>query len=297
MVRESYTARDGKTICLAVWEADSPKAVVQISHGMSEHIERYDDFALYLNGKGLTVIGDDHRAHGKTDLDRLGMAEPGKDLFEDTVEDMAEITDYAKEKYGVPVFLLGHSYGSFLSQEYLLKYSDKILGCVLSGSALYSGFISWFGKTVAGSKSKKHPDDPGEFFAGITFKTYDKKVGEGLNGWLSRNAESNTRYNEDPLCGFYCSNGFYKYFFTHLNVLSKNSFASVRKDLPLMIAYGSGDYVGERGKLLKPLISKYKKAGLNPVEKRYEGMRHEILNETEKSVVYDDVAAFFLSLL
>lgn len=297
MKRETFNATDGKVISIAVWETENPKAVVQISHGMSEHIERYDDFAGYLSEKGFIVIGDDHRGHGKTDENALGLAEEGKDLFASTVSDMAELTDLAKERYNLPVLLLGHSYGSFLAQEYLQKHSDKIIGCVLSGSALYSGFVSGFGKFVANRKFKKHANEPGQFFANITFKSYDKHFGGTLNEWLSSNSESNEKYNADPFCGFTCSNGFYKYFFEHLNALAKGSFDSVKKELPILVAYGSLDYVGDRGKLIKPLMKKLEKSGLKPVEKVYESARHEILNETNRDEVYADIADFFGSII
>ena len=293
MERETFTAKDGKKISVCRWEnAAAPKAVVQLSHGMAEHVARYDAFARALNGRGYIVFGDDHRAHGMTDPDKLGLAEEGKDLFESTVSDLAELTDDAKARYGLPVVLFGHSYGSFLSQRYLTLHSDKIAACVLCGSALYGGATAGFGRFVASLKAKKHADEPGKMFAGMTFESYDKKIGEGANAWLSRNKESNARFAADPLCGFTCSNGFYKYMFGGLARLAGDDYTSVRRDLPLFIIYGDGDYVGGCGKLTAKLVKKYEKAGLTVRSKSYPGARHELLNETNADEVIADVLAF-----
>lgn len=299
MKRIDFTAKDGKSINLAIWDdvsIEDVKGVVQIAHGMAEHIARYDDFAKFLNANGYVVIGDDHRAHGRTDAGRLGLVEKGKDLFEDTVSDLAEISDYAKKLFDLPLFLLGHSYGSFLTQAYLMKYSDKLSGCVLSGSALYSKFVAGFGKITASLKSSFGADKPGKFFAKITFGGYDKTLKCEPNGWLSRCAESNDKYAADELSGFVCSNGFYKSFFTGLLKLAKSNFSSVKSDLPLMIAYGSQDCVGGCGKLIRPLVAKYTAAGLAPIVKEYVGARHEILNETNNAEVYGDLLKFFDSV-
>lgn len=296
MKRETFTAKDGKEISLAVWDdVKNPKAVIQISHGMAEHIARYDDFAGFLNENRFIVFGDDHRAHGLTDKDALGLKGLSADLFGDTVSDLIELTDWAKTRWELPVVLLGHSYGSFLSQEYLTRASGKITGCVLSGSAVYGGALCSFGKFMSAGKGKK--DKPGKFFAGITFEGYDKKTGEGKNGWLSRDAESNAKYNDDSMCGYVCSNGFYYDFFGGMKKLSKDKFDTVRKDLPLLVIYGGEDHVGGKGKLVDKLVKKYVKAGLAPKIIAYESARHEILNETNKAEVYNDVLTFLASFV
>ena len=118
MKTEIFTAADGKAISLKIWdEASEPRMVLQLVHGMAEHVSRYNDFAEYLNSCGIIVAGDDHRAHGDTDPDALGLAGEG-DLFHKTVEDEKGITALLKERYGLPVVIMGHSYGSFLTQRY-----------------------------------------------------------------------------------------------------------------------------------------------------------------------------------
>ena len=298
MKRETFTAHDGKTISYAVWdEVQSPKAILQIVHGMVEHIERYDDFASFMNLNDFIVAGDDHRAHGLTDPDALGLAGEG-DLFEDTVSDLLRLTDILKEKYGLPVIVLGHSYGSFLTQRYLTKDTSKIAGCILSGSALQPPMTVKLGRRLAKGKLKKHKDEAGKMFANMTFKKYDKKFkSEGFNAWLSRDVESVGKYNTDPKCDFMCSYGFYYYLFNGLNYINNDDNSKIRKDLPLYIIAGESDGVGGYGKLVVKLYEKFKRLGLSPELKLYEDARHEILNETNREEVYSDVLEFARSCL
>ena len=298
MQRKTFAAFDGKQISYAVWdEVQNPKAVVQIVHGMVEHIARYDEFARYLNENGYIAAGDDHRAHGETDRDALGKASEG-DLFENTVKDLRQLTDIRKEEYGLPVVVLGHSYGSFLTQRYLTYGADKIAACILSGSALMGRGTARLGRSIAKGKLKKHKDDDGTVFANMTFKRYDKKFREeGINAWTTRDTEIVGRYNVDPLCSFMCSNGFYYYLFNGLISIADADNENIRKDLPLMLIAGDKDGVGAYGKLVKKLAEKFKNLGLSPVLKLYPDARHEVLNETNRAEVYADVLAFLDSSL
>ena len=140
MKTEFYNAHDGKKIFLGVWDdVAAPKGVLQVSHGMAEHIGRYDDFARFMNENGFIVVGDDHRAHGNTDPNTHGHSVGSRDLFADTVQDEIGITKMLKEKYGLPVVLLGHSYGSFVSQGVIAEGAEGLSGVVLMGSALMKG--------------------------------------------------------------------------------------------------------------------------------------------------------------
>lgn len=292
MKRENITMRDGKSVAFAFWdELDVPvKGAVVIVHGMAEHIERYDGFAKYLNSRGYVVSGFDDRGHGKTDENALGIAYG--DLFEDTVDDIAEEVELVKKRYGKPVFLIGHSYGSFMTQRFMEKYLDKVCGVILSGSALQKGFIVNFGSMLANMKSKKHANEPGRIFADLTFVAYDKKLkAKTVNEWLTRDPAIVEEFNNNPLDGFICSNGFYKSFFNGLKRVNRE-----RKPMPsgtrLFIASGDADGVGGYGKLVKKLYKMYQGLGIEPKLKLYEGGRHEILNETNKDEVYKDFADF-----
>lgn len=293
MKTEIYTASDGKQISLKIWDdVETPRGVVQIVHGMAEHITRYSDFAGYLNRLGYIVVGDDHRAHGDTDPDALGLAGEG-DLFEKTVEDERGITELIRSRYSLPIALLGHSYGSFLTQRYLTLGADGIDACILMGSAAMQGPIVGLGRTVAASRVKKGKKDrEGKFFAGQTFVKYDKKFKEGTNAWLCRDPEQVQKYNADPMNGFICSNGFYYYFFGGLLTIAKDRGERIRKDLPLLIISGDNDGVGGYGKLVRKLYARYVKFGLNPELKLIEGARHEVLNEINKEETYEIIGEF-----
>ena len=290
---------NGKDLSVVYWDnVATPIATVQILHGMSEHIERYDDFAKALNKAGYIVIGADQRAHGYTDKENLGKV-GDTNLFEDSVQDAIELTAYAKVKYRLPVIVFGHSYGSFLLQRYLSYTSSQIHGAVLCGSACMEGFIVNLSCLLTNGKNKpKSRDKAGKLFANMTFGSYDKKYKkEGLNAWLSRDYEQVKKYNDDPMCGFTCSMGYYHYFFRGFKAIQKSEHKKLRKDLPLLIISGADDKVGGDGKLVKKLDAKYRKLGLNPTLKLYDGARHELLNEINRHEVYEDVINFVKSCL
>lgn len=288
-------SRDGKQVAFSFWdEVTDPRAIVVIVHGMAEHISRYDDFAKFLNTRKYIVVGFDDRAHGNTDPDHLGLVNDSTDLFENTVDDIAEEIDIALSRYGkdLKVFVIGHSYGSFMTQRFMQKYLDKVCGVILSGSALQQGFIVNFGSMVASRRVKKGKrDEKGEFFANMTFVAYDKKIKDGRNGWLNRDREQVELYNNDPQCDFICSNGFYDSLFRGLKRIAANR-KPMPSDFKLFIASGDDDGVGGYGKLVKKLYQTYVKLGISPKLKLYEGGRHEILNETNRQEVYADFADF-----
>ncbi len=297
MRREAFKSFDGKELSLCIWDdCAHPKGVIQISHGMAEHIERYDDFAGFLNSNGFIAAGEDHRAHGETDKDALGIVTSENDLFSSTVKDGIEITKYLKRRFELPVILLGHSYGSFLAQDRILQDSSLLSGVILSGSAFMKGLIVDFGRALAGNKVKRgKTKEPGQLFANMTFVSYDKKVKDGKNGWLSRDKAQVEKYNANPYNGFICSNGFYYSFFTGLKNIAEADYSLIDKNLKLFIISGGDDYVGGRGKLVVKLYENYVKNGLKPVLKLYKDARHEILNETNKDEVYKDILDFALS--
>lgn len=292
MKKEYLTGHDGKQIVLRVWdEVASPVGVLQIVHGMAEHAGRYDDFAGFMNGHGFIVLADDHRAHGETDRDALGIAYG--DLFEDTVRDEKAITELAVTRYKLPTVLMGHSYGSFLTQRYISYGTENLSGCILMGSAAMEGIVVNLGARLAAHKVKKGKgDEKGTFFAAQTFVKYDKKIKDGFNGWLCRDHEQVGKYNLDPMCNFTCSNGFYDSFFRGMKAIRHDDGSKIDKSLPLLIVSGADDGVGGYGKLVKKLYDRYVRFGMHPEFKLFEGGRHEILNEIDRAQVYDFVLDF-----
>ena len=276
MIFESF---DKKKIYVHEWTDDqSPKAVVQIVHGMVEHGARYDAFARFLNAHGYIVVADDHRGHGKTDEKTLGYS--AGNMFADTVKDEAALTDHYKAKYpDLKYFLLGFSYGSFLAQSYIGKYGDKLDGAVIAGSNHKKDFEVYLGSVVAAlGKEKK----PAKLIEKLSFGAYEKKFDDRI--WLSNDKENNLAYKNDPYCSFTCSNRFYRDFFKGLKSLyTKSYIKGLKKDLPVLLASGEKDPVGNMGKGVKKLYKFYtEKAGMTDVTlKLFENSRHEFLNEKE----------------
>ena len=175
-ILEGYRGYD---LWLTVWDdVESPKAVVQIFHGMAEHIGRYAHFAEYLNSLGYIVVGDDHRAHGRTAGEgKLGTV-PDGDCFADTIQDEIVISEYVKHEYGLPLIVFGHSYGSFLAQGYIQRASGDIIGAVLCGSACQSGAPVALGKFVASAQvALQGKDKPGH--GGHSLRSLAKEAAHG----------------------------------------------------------------------------------------------------------------------
>lgn len=296
-MRSSYfKSHDGKKIFLHKWdEVENPIGVIQIFHGMAEHGARYDDFANFLNNKGYIVYADDHRGHGKTadSIDALGYL--GEDGFNNIVEDEYFITKNIKSEYpSLPIFIFAHSFGSFIGQEYINRYSDEVNGVILSGSAKQSGIDFRVGLAVTklikkfGDESKKN-----EFLESIIFGNYNKKEKDNNSkfAWLSGDKNEVKKYEDDEYCGTVFTTNFYRNMFTGFKYLYlKEKTDKINRSLPLFIIAGEMDPVGKYGKSVKKLFNHYKKLNLNNVSiKLYPEGRHELINEVNKFVIYNDI--------
>lgn len=275
-----FKSFDKKNIYVREWAVESPRAVVQIIHGMVEHSGRYDAFAEYLNGHGFYVVADDHRGHGKTDEKHLGYDK--RDMFENTLADEKLITDLYQKKFtNLPYFVLGHSYGSFLTQRYLADYGERVDGVILAGSNYQKGAEVTLGLIVAKLGCLFTEQKPAKLIEKLSFGAYNKKFTEGE--WLSADEESNARYHADPLCSFTCSYRFYADFFHGLGKLYTAEYCrKLRSDLPLLLVAGADDPVGKMGKGMEKLYKFYKENGVRQVTlKLFDHSRHEFLNEQE----------------
>lgn len=286
---------DGKKMNVSVWDdVENKKGAVVISHGMAEHSARYTDFAEFLNKNGYIVLADDHRAHRYNSAGEKGMTDG--DSFFQTVSDMNTLVQYVKDTYSLDVVLLGHSYGSFLSQKFLELYSDKVKACILSGTAFMKVPLVQMGKVIANLQAAVMGTDKiGYLIDKLSFGAYNKPFEqEGMKfNWLSRDREQVAKYEKDPYCGYPLSIGFYKSFFNGVTAMYGAASDNIRKDIPIMIAVGSDDPVSNKTKLADKLYRFYTEKGLrNLTYKVYEGARHEILNETNKEEVYQDMLAF-----
>ncbi|MBR1747673.1 MAG: alpha/beta hydrolase [Clostridia bacterium] len=295
MKQLTLKAFDDTEIGIDLWdEVENPIGVIQIAHGMAEHPDRYDDFAKYLNAKGYIVAADDHRGHRRGAINGENGMTYG-DSWNQTLEDMNTLLDYLKETYKLEVVLVGHSYGSFLSQRFIELHSDKLAGCILSGTAYMKGILIRMGKMIASLQALFLGEEKkGKLIDKLSFGAYNKPfVEQGQQfAWLSRDKEQVAKYEADENCGYVLCIGYYLSFFRGVLKTYGKDAETIRKDFPLMIAVGSDDPVSNKAALATKLNDFYLGLGLKPEYKVYPGARHEILNETNNAEVYDDFGKF-----
>ena len=289
MKRQKFS-NNNKQLELYIWdEVENPKGVLKITHGMAEHSGRYDDFAGFLNSNGYIVVMNDLRGHGYTsDADSLGYEEG--DMYSNNVADQLAIIEYCNNIYKLPLFFMGHSYGSFITQR-VIQHNPNVKGFILSGSNYIKGLQYSLCRIIAKNMCKRKGGSyPAELIAKMSFSQYDKKF-EGTGNWLSSDRQQVEKYNDDSMCGFICSANFYRTFMEGIRVLyDKKQFDMGVADKPLLIFSGDHDPVGEFGKGVRKLYEFYIKLGFSNVSLQlYPNGRHEMLNEVNKEEVYNDV--------
>ncbi len=279
------------------WPLENSVANVVLVTGMVEASYRYDEFAHFLSEHNFGVYCIDHYGQGLNVKKEEDMGVWPKDGFAKAVE-MVKIEVEDVSKLGKPVYLFGHSMGSFVTQEFIQKHSRLIKKAVICGSC-GKQFITKIGAIAANVSCLFHNRDHhrAKFINSLSFGGYNKKIKNPRTSadWLSHNKESIDDYLADPNCTFIPTGGFYKEFMKGLNRIHKKRYVQqIRLDLPIYLIAGDEDPVGQYGKGVERLYEMYKKCGLQDVRiTLYKGMRHEILNETERSKVYEDVLKFF----
>lgn len=286
---------DGKKVTVTVWdEVENKVGVVVIAHGMAEHTERYDDFATFLNTHGYVVLAENHRGHKYNPDGPKGYVDG--DSWNNTIRDMRTVVEYAKATYDKEVLLLGHSYGSFLSQRFMELHGDMIKACVLSGTAYMKSAIIYGAKVIASvQKAFCGAEKTGKLIDKLSFGAYNKPFeSQGQQfAWLSRDKEQVAKYEADEYCGYPLSIGFYLSFFNGVIDMYGEGADNIPKDLPVYIMVGSEDPVSNRAENATKLYKFYLEKGLTDVDiKIYKDGRHEILNEINRDEVYKDVIAF-----
>lgn len=287
---------------VAIWEPErETKAILQISHGMVEYIVRYDDFAKHLNQQGILVIGNDHLGHGQSVLDESEFGYFGKEKGSAVVDDLYEVTKYAKKQYGenIPYFLMGHSMGSFMARRYLMSYGEKITGAIISGTGYKAVpvldaalFFTAVTKFFHGERYRS------PFLKWLAFHTYNRKIADVKteNDWLTRDEAVVAAYNENPYCKFsFTVNGYETLFGVIKYIQKQNNWEKTPKQLPILMIAGEEDPVGSYGKDVKKVYKKYQQMGCSHIELRlYKDDRHELVNELDREAVYADISQWIL---
>ena len=273
-----------------------PKGVFHVVHGMTEHIGRYDTFLKEMAESGYVVVAYDNLGHGKTAKDKseLGFIAK-KNGWKKITDDVYAVSKIIKEEYpGLHYYLMGHSMGSFIVRNAAATYPDLMDKLIVMGT----------GGPVAATKPALGMINTIKFFRGkrhispliekLAFGEYNKGFGDGSNGdWLSKNPEVRRVYNADKFCNYHFTvSAMYDLVKINDAVNKKKWFKKISKTLPILLVSGSEDPVGEHSKGVKKVYKLLKKRGANVRMKLYEDNRHEILNDTARDEVIEDIKAF-----
>jgi len=288
---------------LRLWEpAGSPRAVLLISHGMAEQIDRYDRLAQRLNQEGILVAGYNHLGHG-AEAPLLGWF-AAQDGWGQAVADLQTVMSWLASRHpGLPRVLLGHSMGSFLAREYALRDPTGLDALVLCGTGWYPNALTMPALTLARIQKKLGRDrEQSKLLDKLAFSRHNKpfkKDGITPFDWLSRDGEEVRKYVEDPYCGFvFTAGGFYDLFSGLKALAHLPRLKALPASLPIYLIAGDKDPVGAFGAGVKTVAQQYRDAGVQDVQiKLYDGARHELFNETNREQVMDDLAAWLESQL
>lgn len=294
----TFRATDGKEIQAYKWEkeADDIKGVVQIAHGMAEHALRYEPFAAFLTAHGYIVYANDHRGHGRTyknESEKGYLAD--EDGFELATDDLRKLSEHIRNEHpNLPIFLLGHSFGSFLTRRYIQKFDPDLKGVLISGTGGDPKLLGKIGLAVAKMQKKlKGPKKESPLMDKLIFGSYNKRISPVRTkfDFLTRDENAVDAYIADENCGFVCKTSFYVDLLEGLlNIHEQNEADKTPKDLPIFIFSGDEDPVGDYGKGVQSVYEQLLELGCTKVSiKLYEGGRHEMLNETNKEEVYEDI--------
>ena len=295
---------DGYELSINRWQPDTEeeiKGVIQLHHGLAEHSLRYDRFGSVLAENGWVLNAYDMRGHGRSaeNAEKNGTGIFGKLAdkkgFDRAVLDLKAVTDNLKNDFpGKKTILMGHSFGSFVSQGFIEEFGSSIDACILCGTAgprpALVGVGSFFAHLIT-------------FFTGknaivplldkLAFGSYNAKIQNPRTefDWLSANELNVDMYKMDNWCGFPLTASFFCSMLEGLNKIHKSkNIKKIPTDLPVFFIWGSDDPVGSYGASIKDLIKIYQSNGMNKIEfKEYPGDRHEILNENDKEKVENDI--------
>ena len=295
MKRFQLKAKDQYGLSVHVFPASQPKAVVQIIHGMEEHQERYENFAAFLCQNGYTVVTSDLRGHGKNARD-LGYFQE-KDGYLALISDQVKIRNFIARQYpSLPVCLFAHSMGTIISRVLLQKHSKDYEKVVLSG---YPNFQkgAYIGLLISSVIQKLHgPKYKSAFLQNSSVGVFNKAIKEPRTklDWICSNPQTVEAYQKDPYCGigFTCS-AFHDLYQLVIQMHDPKACKNVHKQMPLLLICGKDDPCVGSEKGMADSCQILSAAGFNRISQiTYPDMRHEILNETNHHLVYQDVLNF-----
>ncbi len=299
-----YDSRDNKSKIHAIrWipQKGEIKGVLQIVHGMVEHIDRYDDFANYMAEKGIVVVGNDHLGHGSSvgkDGEYGYFCE--KDGATILVRDVHRLKKLTQKAFpGKPYFILGHSMGSFITRKYIMEYGKGIDGAIIMGTGSKPISLLKWGVCLTKILSAVHGEKyRSKMLNNQAFGSFNRQFlpARTEHDWLTKDEKQVDAYERDKRNQFiFTLNGYRTLFELFIYIQKEENFADVRKDLPIIFVSGDKDPVGNYGEGVKKAYELLKQIGYSDLDiKLYENDRHEILNETDRNVVYKDLEEWIM---
>jgi alpha-beta hydrolase superfamily lysophospholipase len=298
MIKKDFTFRtpDSVEIYVYKWLPENQiKAAINISHGMAETAARYERFAGILTKSGYAVYAADQRGHGRTIKDPAHAGEAGADALNSMLGDLHQLSGIIKEEIPAsPVFLLGHSMGSFLARGYIARWGAQLKGAILSGTGGPADLMTVIGQGVAYlEKMRVGATGRSNLLNTLSFGSFNKQFQPARTDfdWLSRDAKEVDKYIADPFCGGIFPAAFFFDLLKYLRQIdNQDQLLKIPKDLPLYLFSGQKDPVGANAEGVKKLIKIYEKLGIADLSfKFYEDGRHEMLNEINRDIVIADV--------
>ena len=308
MTEFTFLSTDGKTQLHGMrWEPEggSVRAVLQICHGVAEHIARYDAFARYLNGLGIAVVGHDHLGHG------LSLPEGGTPVFfgagntwNTVVDDIYVLHQRIRLWYpDVPLCIMGHSMGSFLTRTYLIRYPGTVKAAVIMGTGWQPKAVIAGGMAVAKAVGAVVDENgTSDLVTNLAFGAYNKLFAPNRTScdWLSADEGNVDAYMADPLCGADATVGLFRQMLLGIRFNQKlSNLRQMDPRIPVLFVAGEKDPVGDCGNGVRRTYQEFRRAGVQDCTlKLYPGLRHEILNEkAQQQQIFEDIGQWLTSKL
>ncbi|MGL1890258.1 MAG: alpha/beta hydrolase [Spirochaetaceae bacterium] len=295
-----FKVDDGLSLAYKVWDkVETPVGVVILIHGMAEHIERYDSFAVFLNSKGFIVYGADQRGHGKTS-GKKGMFS-SRDGDKKVITDQFQFYNFVKTNHpDLKISYMAHSMGSYIARNLITTFKIDVDKIILSGTGYEPPAKATVACLLANSISRSKPAEDAIFLDKMVNGPFAESITNPITkfDWLSRDNDQVAKYVNDSNCGYICTNKFYSDFFKIIKtVCSTRNIKKIDKDLPILLYSGEKDPVGGKNacNVIK-LYDIYTSLGLNVSMSINKDGRHESLNETNKEEVYDYFVNFLLGV-
>lgn len=298
MIRKDFTfcTPDEIEIYVYKWLPEGRiKAAVNISHGMAETAARYERFAGILTKNGYAVYAADQRGHGRTIKDPMRTGQAGADALNRMLGDLHRLSGIIKSEIpAAPLFLFGHSMGSFLAQGYIARWGGQLKGVILSGAAGPANLLTFIGQLISCLEMLRTcPEGKSRLLYSLSFGSFNKQFQPSRTDfdWLSRDNAEIDKYIADPFCGAIFPASFFHDLFKFWRQIHRpDELHKIPQDLPIYIFSGKKDPVGANTKGVRQLMARYKQAGIKDLSFNfYEDGRHEMLNEINREIVIADV--------